>query len=74
MISTSGVVYTTGQTYGETFVKGGEEVVQMNVQGEVNIGTAFHRAFCRLLVFAPVIILLPYMLLSVYDYAVKTAH
>ncbi|GMH32925.1 hypothetical protein BSKO_00759 [Bryopsis sp. KO-2023] len=34
LISTSGMMYTKGQTYGETFVRGGEKVVQMNVMGE----------------------------------------
>ncbi|CAD7700041.1 unnamed protein product, partial [Ostreobium quekettii] len=34
LISTSGVIYTTSQTYGATEVRGGEKVVQMNTMNE----------------------------------------
>jgi hypothetical protein len=35
LIATSGLIFTTEQTYGETRVKGGERVVRLAVRGEV---------------------------------------
>lgn len=35
LISTSGIVYTTKQKYGGTTVRGGEQIVQLNIVNEV---------------------------------------
>lgn len=35
LISTSGVIYTTERSYGNTMVKGGQKVVRLNVLSEV---------------------------------------
>jgi hypothetical protein len=35
LIATSGITYTTEQQYGETRVKGGEQVIRLLCRGEV---------------------------------------